>query len=293
MQDHLFKMTTKVKGQGPIDVSEASRQWHLKLPRGSCYEQLACAVIRLCRNGMPPWQAYSGLSGNKCPICSVPTTVEPGRSYGKLTRAPHKPHVECLSVLQNCWWPTRITTWQTVQQFEQSRSPLPCSTPKWTQSQLSSLSWFKKRVSHDCVDASYLKAYVLRAAFKDTNSLDYERSVFIGRSLFAKDSVMCSRYVMTVEIFEAARNKSKGKTGTSKAGTRARTPRRKWSTWKATLSKQSSSCRAENTASNKAMKRIISIDSPNWSVCKSDFSQLITVHLNGTPASLVICVVMM
>ena len=78
-----------------------------------------------------------------------------------------------------------------------------------------------------CVDASYLKDYVLRAAFKDTNSLDYERSVFIGRSLFAKDSVMCSRYVMTVEIFEAARNKSKGKTGTSKAGTRARTPRRK------------------------------------------------------------------
>ena len=133
---------------------------------------------------MPPWQAYSGLSWNKCPICSVPTAVEPGRSYGKLfplsvsvfnithstassshylfqflilltllTHSTHSLHVHHTSRMLNAyrccsWWPTRITTWQTVQQFEQSRSPLPCSTPKWTQSQLSSLSWFKKRVSH-------------------------------------------------------------------------------------------------------------------------------------------------
>ena len=47
-------MTTKVKGQhGPIDVSEASRQWHLKLPRGSCYVQLACVVIQT----MQEWDA--------------------------------------------------------------------------------------------------------------------------------------------------------------------------------------------------------------------------------------------
>lgn len=217
-------MTTKVKGQGPIDVSEASRQWHLKLPRGSCYEQLACAVIRLCRNGMPPWQAYSGLSGNKCPICSVPTTVEPGRSYGKLTRAPHKPHVECLSVLQLMTDSNNDMTDRAAIRAKQITFAV--FDPKVDAVSIEFFIMVQK-AGVPCVDASYLKDYVLRAAFKDTNSLDYERSVFIGRSLFAKDSVMCSRYVMTVEIFEAARNKSKGKTGTSKAGTRARTPRRK------------------------------------------------------------------